>query len=447
METNAGQLKRSLKLWHVVVIGIAYMSPFAVFDTFGIVSDVTNGHVPTAYLLVFAAILFTAFSYGKMVRIYPISGSVYTYTQRTINPHLGFIVGWVTFLSYLALPMINALLAQIYLSAGFPNVPAWMWTVGLMIVITVGNIIGMKIAASVNMLFVVFQILVGIIFIILTISSTIGNEPDRFMTLDPIFSSDMEVSALFAGAAILALAFIGFDAITTLSEETVNPKKTIPKAVFLVAFFGGAFFFTVTYFMQSLFPDVSQFSDIEGASPEIAAFIGGNLFLALFLAGALISVFASGMAAQASASRLLYAMGRDGTLPRRFFGYVHPRFHTPVLNIVLIGVLALSALLLDLESATALINFGAFAAFTFVNLCVIIHFTKAGEVRSVRSIINHIISPLIGIGFLIYFWASLDLFSVTVGVIWTVVGVVYLMLKTNFFKKEPPQVDFEELEG
>src|SRR5690625_3931932 len=118
-------LERKLTLRHVVAIGLAYMSPFAVFDTFGIASDISSGFVPTAYIIVFAAIFFTAISYGKLVKIYPVSGSVYTYTRNILNPYLGVIVGWVTFIAYLALPMINALLARIYLSAGLPEIPGW----------------------------------------------------------------------------------------------------------------------------------------------------------------------------------------------------------------------------------------------------------------------------------------------------------------------------------
>ncbi|SDI81619.1 APC family permease [Alteribacillus bidgolensis] len=442
-----GELQRQLTLMHVIVMGLAYMSPFAVFDTFGIVSEVTSGHVPTAYILVFTAILFTAFSYGKMVKRYPVSGSVYTYTQKTMNPHIGFIVGWITFLAYLALPMINALLARIYLSAGFPNIPEWIWIVGLIAVITVLNIIGLKIATNVNLLLVLFQFVLGITFVLLTINSILNEQPNRFFSADALISESLDTSTLFAGAALLALSFIGFDAITTLSEETIHPKKVIPKGIFLVALIGGIFFFTVTYFMQSLYPDVSSFNDIEGASPEIAQMIGGNLFLSFFIAGALVSVLASGMAAQTSASRLLYAMGRDGIIPKRVFGYVHPRFNTPIFNIIIIGVLALSALMLNLTQATSLINFGAFTAFSFVNLCVIVHYFRYHKERSFFSMISYVVFPLIGLGFVLYLWISLDLFSITLGMIWSLLGIGYLFFKTNYFTKEPPQVEFEELDA
>ncbi len=440
------QLKRKLTLFHVVAIGIAYMSPFAVFDTFGIASDVSSGYVPAAYIIVFLAILFTALSYGKLVKKYPMAGSVYSYTKNIINPYVGIMVGWVAFIAYLALPMINALLAEIYLSAAFPEVPGWMWVIGLIVVISFLNIFGIKLAVSVNIFFVAFQFLVGIVFIYLNVR-TIVNGPERFIAINDLFPANLEFSGLFGAAALLALAFIGFDAITTLSEETVQPKKNIPRAILLVASIGGVFFFTVTYFMQSLFPDVSVFNDIEGASPEIAYIIGGNLFLSVFTAGALFSVFASGLAAQVSASRLLYAMGRDQVLPKRFFGYLHPRWNSPIPNILIIGLLAGSALLLDLEGATSLINVGAFTAFSFVNLCVIVMFFKYNEPRTLTYIAGHFIAPLIGLLFIVYLWSNLDLFSIIFGGVWAIIGFIYLAFSTKFFKKEPPKIDFDELDN
>lgn len=440
------QFDRKLKLYHVVAIGLAYMSPFAVFDTFGIAADISSGYVPTAYVIVFTAIFFTALSYGKLVKIYPVAGSVYTYTKNIINPYLGIMVGWVTFIAYLALPMINALLARIYLSAGFPEIPGWAWIVGLIVLITILNIFGVRLAASVNVLLVFLQVLIGIIFIVLNIRA-IKMGPEHFLTLKEMIPATGEIPELFAGAALLALAFIGFDAITTLSEETINPRKVIPRAIIIVASIGGVFFFTVTYFMQSLFRDVSIFNDIEGASPEIAYMIGGNLFLSIFLGGAFFSVFASGLAAQMSASRLLYAMGRDKVIPKRLFGYLNPKFSTPIINIVIVGLLAMSAIFLDLELATSLINIGAFTAFSFVNICVITLFFKNKENRSFVSMLSNVVGPVIGLLFIIYLWISLDTVSLLIGFIWTLVGFVYLLISTNFFRKEPPEIDFDELEG
>jgi putrescine importer len=444
LESSRVKLKRSLGVTPIVFLGLAYMSPFAVFDTFGVVSDVTGGHVPASYILITIAILFTALSYGKMVKIYPDAGSAYTYTKKTISPQLGFLVGWSALLDYLFLPMINAVLAGIYLSAGFPGVPSWVWVVGLIVVITVMNIAGIKIAVSANTIFVLFQLLVAIIFVILTIRSILTGGGGTGFDWLPFYSHDMKLNLLFSGASILALAFLGFDAVTTLAEETIAPEKNIPKGIFLIALIGGIFFIGVTFFMQYLYPDVSVLKNIDGASPEIAKHIGGMLFQSIFTSGALISVLASGLAAQTSASRLLFAMGRDGILPKKWFGAIHPKSNTPVFNIIFIGVLSLSALFLDLVTATSMINFGAFTAFSFVNLSVIAFYYKNKHTLKPISLISFVIFPVIGLAFLIYLWLSLDRLAIIFGLSWFAIGLIYLIWITKGFRIKPPEYDFAE---
>src|SRR5699024_11049727 len=112
-----------------------------------------------------------------------------------------------------------------------------------------------------------------------------------------------------------------------------------------------------------------------------------------------------------------------------------------------VGALALIALVLDLEMATSLINIGAFTAFSFVNICVIVLFIKSDQRKSIGAVSNHIVGPLIGLLFIIYLWISLDVRSLIVGLIWTLLGVLYLLFSTNFFKEEPPEINFDELEG
>lgn len=442
-------LQRRLKLRHVVFIGLAYMSPFAVFDTFGIVTEMTNGHVPASYIIVTIAIIFTAFSYAKMVRLYPVAGSAYTYARKTIHPAVGFLVGWAALLDYLFLPMINALLANIYLSASFPEVPGWVWIVGLIVIVTVLNILGVKISALANMVMVGLQALIAVVFVILTIRAILSDNALEF-SLAPFYAVDMEAASLIGGASVLALAFLGFDAVTTLSEETIEPRKNIPRAITWVAALGAIFFVTVTYCMQTLVPDLAALERITtetaSASPYIALVIGGVAFQTLFLAGAVVSVLSSGLASQTSASRLLYAMGRDGILFKRFFGFVHPRFGTPVLNIIAVGVIALTALLLDLDSAISLINFGAFTAFAFVNLSVIAYRLRRSSAPSAGSALGWIVAPAIGFLINAYLWANLDPLAMIVGLTWTVIGVAYLLWLTKGFRRPTPEMAFDEAE-
>lgn len=439
-----GELRRTLTLWHVVFLGLAFMSPFAVFDVFGIVTAVSGGHVPTAYIVVALSILFTALSYGKMVRVYPFAGSAYTYTRRTMASGLGFLVGWAALLQFLFYPMINALLADIYLSSMFPDMPSWVWVVGLITIITIMSIAGVKISVSANNLMVIFQILIVAIFVILTVRAIITGDTGQF-SIQPFFSSSMTIPAVFAGAALCAF---GFESVATLAEDTIDPKKNIPRGIVLVVVIGGLFFVTVTYFMQSLFPDVASIQsitdDIEGASPAIAHYIGGIFFQSVFLAGAVVSVIASGLSGQISGSRLVYAMGRDGVFfSKKFFGYIHPRLKTPVNSILFTGILALTAVLLTLDTALSLLNFGAFTAATFVNLSVIFYYFKKLKTRTIKMIIGYIVFPVLGLAMNIYLWFSLDVRAMVMGLLWVALGFVYLLYLTRFFTKETPEFDFD----
>ncbi|MEM8247358.1 Putrescine importer PuuP, partial [Morganella morganii] len=110
---NRVQLAKTLTLVQVVMMGLAYLQPMTIFDTFGIVSEITSGHVATSYAIALTAILFTALSYGKLVKRFPSAGSAYTYAQKSMSPHIGFMVGWSSLLDYLFMPMINILLAKI----------------------------------------------------------------------------------------------------------------------------------------------------------------------------------------------------------------------------------------------------------------------------------------------------------------------------------------------
>lgn len=438
--TEPGGLKRTLKLRHLVFIGLAYMAPLAVFDMFGIVADLTGGHVPLAYLVVMIAVLFTAFSYSRMVRFFPIAGSAYTYTKEAINAHLGFLVGWVATLDYLLLPMINAILSAIYMTAVIPGVPFWVWVLLTVAICTVLNLVGVKLAASMNVILVGIQLVVAVVFVVLTVINIVNGANGSEFTARPFISSDVQGAAIAAGAAILALSFLGFDAVSTLAEEAERPERDIPRAIFIIIAVAGAFFITVTYVMQTLFPDVTQLADIVGASPEIAKYIGGAAFQAIFVGGYMMAVLGCGITQQMSAARLLYAMGRDGALPKRLFGRVNPRTGVPVANVLLVAAVALTALFVDLDQAASMINFGAFIAFTFVNLSVIFVFFRFLQRRTAGSWVTFVAIPAIGVAINVWLWLSLDALSMLIGGIWLALGIAYLLISTRGLRRAAPDL-------
>ncbi|MDF2682128.1 MAG: hypothetical protein K0R47_3318 [Brevibacillus sp.] len=445
--TQSTSLKRSLSLFHVIFFGLAYMAPLTVFTTYGVATQVSRGMLPAAYILALVAMVFTAYSYGKMVKVYPMSGSAYTYTQKSLNSHIGFLVGWAILMDYLFLPMINYLVGSLYLSIYFPSVPYSVWVIGFIVVTTVINILGIKLATNINTVFVIYQFLVLIIFVALSIKGIMsGMGTGTLASIKPFFNPDVPLSSIMAGASLLCLSFLGFDAVSTLSEETKNPGKTIPRAIMLVTLLGGALFIFIAYIGHMIYPDYASFKNADTASYEIIEYLGGTLLTSLFTAASLVGCLASGLASHGSVTRLLYAMGRDSVLPQKLFGSIHPRFNTPVFNVLLVGVLSLSALFIDLVTATSFINFGALVAFTFVNLSVIGHYYVRIRRRSPMDTIRYLILPLIGAAFTLWLWSSLDKHSLMLGGIWVLCGLLYLMYLTKMFTKRPPELNFDAIE-
>ncbi|UYA60057.1 Low-affinity putrescine importer PlaP [Pectobacterium sp. F1-1] len=446
---NAGakraQLKRTLTLWPVVMMGLAYMQPMTIFDTFGIVSGLTDGHVATAYAFALVAILFTALSYGKLVKRFPSAGSAYTYAQKAISPHVGFMVGWSSLLDYLFMPMINILLAKIYLEAIFPGVPSWIFVAALVGLMTLFNLRGINLVANLNSIIVVVQVAIMAVFLGLVIHGVyLGEGAGTLTSTRPFWSENAHVVPMITGATILCFSFLGFDGISSLSEETQDAGRVIPKAIFLTALIGGVIFVAVAYFLQLYFPDISRFKEPDASQPEIMLYVAGKFFQSVILVFSCVTVLASGMAAHAGVSRLMYVMGRDGVFPERFFGYIHPKWRTPALNVLLVGVIALSAVSFDLVTATALINFGALVAFTFVNLSVISQFyIRERRNRTVKDTINFLVLPVLGALTVGALWVNLEASSMTLGLVWATIGLLYLAFVTRSFRQPVPQCSEE----
>lgn len=431
-------LQRRLGLPGVVLFGLAYMAPLIVLGTFGIVATTTDGTVPSAYLLALVAMLFTAASYGKMAATHPVAGSAYTYVRKAVDARAGFLVGWAVLLDYFFLPMVIWLIGGAYLSAEFPTVPNWIWLITFIALTTILNVLGIKIAEKANFVLMAFQLLVIGFFVVLSVKQVL-HAGGSLAATQPFFHAGSTLGTISGGAALATYSFLGFDAVTTLTEETTEPRRTIPRAILLTALIGGGIFIVLAYVTQLAHPG-SAFTDESSAAFEIATTIGGNLFASFFLAGLVVAQFASGIAAQASASRLMFAMGRDGVLPR-IFGKLQPRFATPVFGIVLTGLVGLVALTLDVSTSTSFINFGAFTAFTFVNISVLATWLRD---RSGKRVLTWVVFPVIGAVVDLWLLVNLDGIALVFGLVWLAIGIVALAAITRGFRRPPPEMTFEE---
>ncbi|HEK1768814.1 TPA: APC family permease [Pseudomonas putida] len=437
------RLKRTLSLSAVVLFGIAYMTPIIVLGTFGILADTTGGVVPSAYLAASVAMLFTALSYGRMAAAFPVAGSAYTYVRKSISPKLGFLAGWGVLLDYLFLPMAIWLIGAAYLHSAFPAVPQALWVLAFIGVTTAINVVGLRLAKNINGALMLVQFLVLAAFVVLAIHYVLGDASKPLWSLEPFFKEGVQLPLIMSGAAIACYSFLGFDAVSTLTEETHEPRKNIPRAILLITLIGGFLFIAASYFVQLAHPS-TQFENADSGAYEIARNIGGDLFVSLFLVGLIVGQFTSGLSAQASASRLLFAMGRDGVLPKAFFGRLSERFGTPVGSIVLCGVVALLALHMDVTTSTSFINFGAFLAFSLVNLSVVFHYWIGRGERGPRAVLLFLVFPLIGLLADLWLMVSLDHLAIYLGLAWLAAGILYLAVLTGGFSKQPPEMHFEE---
>jgi putrescine importer len=435
-----GHLKRVLGVPALVLFGLVYMVPLTVFTTLGIVTQLTGGRLSVAYLVTLAAMVFTARSYARMSAAYPVAGSAYAYTQKTFGAPVGFLAGWSLLLDYLFLPMLNYLVIGIYMSAAIPSVPPWVWILISIAVVTVLNVVGIVSVARANFVLLAVQIVFIVVFIVMAFVATSKLGHVNFMAP---FTGDGTVSGwspIFAGAAILCLSFLGFDAVSTLSEEAKDPTRSVPRAIMIATLASGVIFIVLSYVSQMVFPS-NQFADPDSGSTDVMMAAGGQFLNVFFTAAYVAGCIGSALTSQASVARILYAMGRDGILPRKIFGQILARFGTPALAILVVSVISLAAIWIDLATLASVVSFGALVAFSFVNLTVIKHyFFDQGD----KNVLNNVVLPFIGFLLTAWLWTSLSGVALEVGLIWLAIGFVWLLVVTRGFQRPTPVLDMEE---
>ncbi|WP_299092976.1 APC family permease [uncultured Metabacillus sp.] len=433
--TKNTELKKSLKLFGVVFLGLAWMTPMIFFTVYGVAFEAAGGMLAAAYVVAFIAIFFTAYSYSQMVKAYPISGSAYTYTKKAINPQMGFLVGWALLLDYIVSPIIACLTFGLFMNAQFPSIPVYIWIIVLNLVLALVNIIGIKSAARVSGFSVVLQVVFIFFFCLLVIKDIVsGGSGAALFSIQPFFSSDFELSTIFSGAALICFCFLGFDAVTTMAEETVQPKKTIPKAIFLIVCIAAVLYIAISYSTQIAYPDYS-FENSDTAAFELVRMVGGNLLSAVFTTVLIVAIFTQGVSSVTSVTRFIYALGKESILPKKVFSYVHPKFKTPVLNIVFVTIISFSAIVIDLDTAVTFVSFGALTAFTFVNLSVITHYYIRKKQRTFKHSLLYLVFPLVGAGFIGWLLTLLEKQTLLIGTIWIILGFIYIGVRSAFVRK------------
>ncbi len=410
------ELRRVLRLRDLIFYGIVMIQPTAPMPLFGVASQEARGHVVTTVLLAMVGMALTAVSYGKMARVYPSAGSAYAYIRGEFGPAAGFAAGWAILHDYI----INPIICVIWCSAAavnfFPAVPIAAWKVIFAIVFTLLNLRAIETTSRINTILAIGMSAVVAWTLASMTKYVLATGPHNF--LQPFYDpATFSWKAVSTGTALAALTYIGFDNISTLSEETIEPEKNILRATVLVCLITGVLAAIEVYAGQLVWPDFTKYPDVDTAYVYVAGRAGGAILFAAVNFTLLVANLGSGMGAQIGAARVMYGMGRDSALPA-WFGYVHPGTAIPSRNVILCGALALGgAFAMTYQLGAELLNFGAFMAFSGVNLACF---------KRERGWM-----PILALAICLYIWASLRWQAKLAGVVWVAAGLTYMFVRRS----------------
>jgi len=445
--SSAPRLRRSLTLWDLILYGVIVIQPVAPMSVFGVLSNRGRGHVVTTILIAMVAMLFTAISYGRMARAYPSAGSAFTYVGQEINPALGYVTGWSMVMDYMLNPMICIIWISQQAHVFAPGVSYAAWATFFAVVFTLLNIQGVKTSARVNSALAAGMGIVIAIFFVAAARYIFGHPHyGAAFFMRPFYDpQSWDTRTVLGGTSIAVLTYIGFDGISTLSEEAENPRRNILLATVLTCLVIGILSAVQVYAAQLIWPATEAFPNLDTAF----TFVAGRAWAPLFaIVGFTLVVanFGSGMGAQLGAARLLYGMGRSSALPKSFFGVVYSKRHVPRNNVLFVGALALAGAFLlpaiagaatGYELGANLLNFGALIAFMGVNAAAFVRY----YLREPAKKMSNLLPPVLGFLICFLLWINLSAKALTFGVIWMAVGIAFGAWKTRGFRGN--LIDFE----
>ena len=430
------ELHRTLSTWDLIVFGLVFMVPIAPYAIFGFVWHDSHGMVPLAYLLGLAGMFFTAMSYATMSRAFPVAGSVYAYVQHGLHEAAGFCAGWLILLDYILIPALLYIMGAVSLRPLWPAVPAWVWITGFVAFNAVVNTLGMQLTARFNLWMLALELATVALFLLLGGHALHAGMGAGRLTLLPFYDpAQFSLATVAAATSIAVLSFLGFDGISTLAEENRGTAGAVGKATLASLALVGLLFIAQSWLAADLARGM-QFASLDTAFFELAQRAGGTWFRDLVLVmNVLATAIANAMAAQAAVSRVLFAMARDGRLPRAL-ARVHPRFHTPYVSTLVVAVISLlgGVFFADREDdLSRVVNFGALSGFVLLHLAVIRHGLTRG---AGRDLLRHLLLPLGGLLVIGYVLYEMDHAAKIMGGCWIAAGVLYYLVQRLLLRRQ-----------
>src|SRR5213592_757736 len=295
------RLRRALGLWDLILYGMIVIQPTAPMPVYGVMSQRAHGHAVTTVLIAMVAMLLTAISYGRMARAYPSAGSAFTYVGSEIHPALGYVTGWSMAMDYMLNPIVCTILCSKFALNFLPEIPYAVWVVLFVILFTGLNLFGIRTSARINTTLAGGMGVVILIFLAAAARYVmkIPHDSAAFFTRPFYDPQTFSVPAVLGGTSLAVLTYIGFDGISTLSEEAENPRRNILLATVFTCLLTGVLATLQVYLGQLVWPEHS-YPDADTAFVHVAGRAGGPaLFQAVNLT-LLVATVGSGLGAQLS---------------------------------------------------------------------------------------------------------------------------------------------------
>lgn len=447
-------LRRSLSFRDLLVYGMVFIGPMAPVGIFGVLDADSHGATVLVYLVSTVAMGFTAFSYARMVRVVPLAGSVFAYARAGLGDATGFVAGWLVMLDYVLIPAVAYTFTGIALHSLTPGISQWVWTALAMVVTTLLNALGVRIAVRTSLIVLAFEIVVLAVFVVGAVVMLVRDGTERGW-LSPLTGvHEFSLGAILTAVSVAVLSYLGFDAIASFAEEHEGPGARVGRALLFCLVLAGSLFIVQSWLGALLTEQTPAYLADHPAEQEsifyssVDAGIGHWLQVLISLSKALGAAF-SALTAQAAAGRLLYAMARQRRLPR-FLAKIDPRARVPRRTLLLSAVITAAAALWassqddGLDRLSSIVNIGALGGFTLLHVSVIGWYVVKPRLAARRSaggdgqrhrgepgdLARHLVAPLIGIAITIAVIVEANRSAQLIGVAWLVVGLIVLGVQT-----------------
>lgn len=337
------RLSGRLRVWSAVGVSLALMAPSMAVNINPQASSAVAGRaVPLAFLLATAGVLLIAHTFVRLSQRFSHSGSVYAFVGLTMGPRSGTVAGWLTACTYVFFGVVTSTAAGMFLTdlaaklLGITGLPQWTPFVLAWIVLTAMWALSTReVRGGTTVLLITEALTVLLILVVAAVTLARLVSGSGGHQLDPsVFTVAPGTGAanLFLGVVFGFLSFAGFEAAATLGEETADPRRDIPRAILGTALAGGVFFVSVTAIAMMAFgtdaDGVAAFSNSQALMGDLAARYVAGWVADLIIVGAAFSAAACCLASIVGASRLIFALSRDGMAPAGLSS-VHPVHGVP----------------------------------------------------------------------------------------------------------------------